>query len=99
MSKRLVEYRLAITDGDPPERSRTSYETKASPGELDDIACRIKPGQHVTNLSGGSLGKLKNLIRQHDRSLKVIVRRGLGEGRGTLYVPSEEWWKTHPRGR
>jgi hypothetical protein len=59
MSKKLDEYPLEIKDGDPPERGKTSYDTKAYAGALLDIAQRIKPGQFVENLSAGSLGKLK----------------------------------------
>ena len=96
MSKKLDEYPLEIKDGDPPERGKTSYDTKAYAGALLDIAQRIKPGQFVENLSAGSLGKLKKHIE--GRGLNVTARRRQGESRGTLYVVTDEWLASHPDG-
>jgi hypothetical protein len=94
MSKRLEEHTLRIENGDPPERSKTSYQTKTYSGALRDIAQRIKPGQYVQNLSVGSLGKLRKYIEE--RGLHVISRHGQAQRRGTLYVVSKEWLMSHP---
>ena len=93
MSKKIDEYSLVIRTGDPPERGKTSYETKTSAGALQDIAQRIEPGQYV-ELSAGSFGKLKGYIEA--RGLNVITRRRLDEPRGTLYVVTDEWLASHP---
>jgi hypothetical protein len=91
MSKKLDEYSLEIENGDPPAREKTSYKTKAYSKMLSEIAERIGPGQHVKNLSSGSLGKLRKLIEV--RGLNVVTRRGQGDSRGTLYVVTDEWLK------
>jgi len=95
MSKKLEEYPLEIKNGDPPERPKTSYDSKAYAGALSDIAKRIKPGQYVLNLSAGSIGKLKRLIKKRG-GMEVRERRGQGESRGTLYVVTDEWLASHP---
>jgi hypothetical protein len=94
MTKKLDEYPLKIKDGDPPERRKKSYVTKASAGALSDIAQRIEPGQYVENLSVGSLGKLRKYIE--DRGLDVIARHRQGQKRGTLYVITDKWRASHP---
>lgn len=95
MSKRLDTYELTIRNGDPPEPEKTSYDTKAQPGALFEIARRIKPGQYVENLSAGSLGKLRKQVE--DRGLHVVTRRRQGETRATLYVVSDEWLKSQQK--
>jgi len=94
IGKKLHEYPLVIKDGDPPERGKTSYITKAYAGALFAIAQRIRPGQYVENLSAGSLGKLRKYVEA--RGLKVIARRRQGESRGTLYAVSDTWLASHP---
>ena len=94
MSRKVAEYCLEIEDGYPPNREKTSYTTKANSATLIDIAERIKPGQHVKNVSAGSLGKLGKLIES--RGWRVVTRRAQGDTRGTLYVVTEQWLKMNP---
>jgi hypothetical protein len=94
MTKKVDEYGLKIQDGDPPDSPKKSYDTKAFDGTLADIAQRIKPGQYVSNVSAGSLGKLRKQIEA--RGLTVVTRHGQGDARATLYVVTEEWLASHP---
>lgn len=56
-------YSLAIKDGDPPEKERTVYPSKAL--FLSEVAEQIREGQHV-EVSPGSVGKLKKLLEKRD---------------------------------
>lgn len=96
MRKTVDAYELEIKDGDPPNQTKTSYDTKMPSGALFEIAGRIKPGQYVENLSAGSLGKLRKQIVE--RGLNVITRRRQGDLRGTLYVVTDRWLAGHPNG-
>jgi hypothetical protein len=96
MTKKVEQYNLKIRDGDPPDKKKTVYDKKALPESLSDIADSIKQGQNV-EVPSGSVGKLKRMLKRHGSK---VVQRGSQIADCTIvYVPSEQWWDAHPKGR
>jgi hypothetical protein len=79
VTTKIDQYVLEIKDGWPPKRCKTKYDAKMPNGALIEIAARIKPGQHVEDMSAGSAGKLAKLLEP--RGLVALSRRRQGESR------------------
>ncbi len=96
MTKKVKQYNLEIRVGDPPDKKKTAYDKKALPESLSDVADCIKQGQNV-EVPSGSAGKLKRMLKLH--GLRVVQRGSQTADRAIVYVPSDQWWDAHPKGR